>query len=288
MFFETDFTFANYADDNTIYASAANKAQLIKKLSDATCIAIRWFIFNNMQANANKFQFIIFGKKQGTEPLKLDVHDSLIVESDHVKLLGITLDKKLDYKVHVKSLCRKTAWQIAALGRISKFLSVEAKLTIFRTFIVSNLEYCKVVWNFCSKTDANKLEKLQERALRIVLSDYSSSYNTLLEKSKTKTLLEGRLQATVTEIFKSQRGLTPTYISQMFNKTDTGYLSHRKYQLSLFRRRTTAYGLKSFSHYGATLWNHLPNNIKELESVDQFKKGIKAINLTGLKPLYAF
>jgi hypothetical protein len=83
-----DFQIANYADDNTICASASNRQLLLEKLENATKFALQWFKDNEMQANANKFQFILFGSK--TENVKLEVENCTITESDNVKLLGVT------------------------------------------------------------------------------------------------------------------------------------------------------------------------------------------------------
>ena len=130
---EDGFTLANYADDNTICASAPTKTLLLDKLSSATNTALRWFRENKMQANASKFQFIVFGSN--TENLVLEIENTKIEESDNVKLLGVTLDKKLSYNVHVTNLCRKTAWHLAALARISRHLTEEARKTIFRSFV---------------------------------------------------------------------------------------------------------------------------------------------------------
>jgi hypothetical protein len=59
-------TLANYADDNTIYASALSNIELMDTLTKATKLAMEWFSKNGMHANAGKFQFIVFGKNSGT------------------------------------------------------------------------------------------------------------------------------------------------------------------------------------------------------------------------------
>jgi hypothetical protein len=76
------------------------------------------------------------------------------------------------------------------LKRIGCFLSKLNKLTIFHTFILSNLNFCPLAWHFCNKSNTSKLEKIQARALRFIYEDYGSTYDELLEKAKVPSNLE--------------------------------------------------------------------------------------------------
>ena len=280
--FEDDFKIANYADDNSIYATAPSRILLLDKLSKATCIAIKWFTSNSLQANPQKFQFIVFGKKVRDE--KLMISENVHIEcSKIVKLLGVSLDQELNFNAHVKIVCRKAAWQLTALGRISKYLSQEARMTIFRTFIASNLEYCKSIWHFCSKADTRKIEKIQERGLRIVFQDTSSGYEYLLDKSGLKTQEESRLQSILIEVYKALNGLSPLYVSNLFKEKHSNYDLVRKNQLTLVHHRTKAYGLQTFSHQGARMWNALPNSFKDIEQITVFKNSIKKVDMLSLR-----
>ena len=100
-----------------------------------------------------------------------------------LKPLGVELDLMLNFDNQIKKICTKAAQQLNVLQRLSKFLSEDTKLLIFKSFIQSNFNYCPLIWHFCSKANTEKLEKLQHRALRIVFNDYTSSYENLLKKS---------------------------------------------------------------------------------------------------------
>jgi len=214
LYLQDDFIVSNYADDNTIFASAPCTETLLDKLTRATDIALRWFKSNCMLANATKFQFIVFGNKP--EPLSLPVQNSNLQNLPHVKLLGVTLDHKLNFNDHIRNICRKTAWQLAAFGRIAKYLDVQARLTIFRSFIESNFQYCKVVWHFCSKSDTKRLEKQLERGLRLVFQDFSSDYEFLLAKAELSSLRESRLRSLLVEVHNAVNEISPLYIQKLF------------------------------------------------------------------------
>ena len=82
--------------------------------------------------------------------------------------------------------------QLNVLQRISKFLSEETRLLVFKSFIRSNFNYCPIIWHFCSKVNTEKLEKLQYRGLKIVYNCYESSYEELLTRANLPTLHRSR------------------------------------------------------------------------------------------------
>ena len=100
-----------------------------------------------------------------------------------MKLLGIDIDFMLKCDQQITTMCKKAARQLNVLLRLSKFLTPENKILIYKSFIRSNFNYCPLSWHFCSKTNPDKLEKLQHRALRITFTDFESNYETLLNKA---------------------------------------------------------------------------------------------------------
>ena len=116
-----------------------------------TKIAIDWFERNCMQANPEKFQaiFLAPGHKKVQTDFSIDNINIKLEKS--IKLLGVELDDKLKFDIQVSSMCKKAAKQLNALKRIGHFLDQSSRLTIFRAYIMSNFNYCPLVWHFCSK-----------------------------------------------------------------------------------------------------------------------------------------
>ena len=134
-----------------------------------------------MRANPDKFQAIVLGMKN-PKTLNFQLGNITIKSEDKVELLGIDLDSKLNFNCHIHEICQKAARQINTLKRLSKFLTFESRMAIFRSFIMSNFNYCSLVWHACGVH--RKLEKLQERALHFVYLDKVSSYDDLYNKGK--------------------------------------------------------------------------------------------------------
>ena len=61
-----------------------------------------------------------------------------------------------------------------------------------------------------------RLKKFRKEVLELVFHDYVSTYENLLESSKLKSVKECRLQCLVLEVFKARRGLSPSYIEELF------------------------------------------------------------------------
>ena len=101
------------------------------------------------------------------------------------------------------SVCKKAARQLNALTRISNYLDVSARRMIYNSFVASNFNYYPLVWHFCGISNSNKMEKIQERCLRIVYNHYNSSPDRLLEMANTTSLVISRLRILLLEVYKS-------------------------------------------------------------------------------------
>ena len=68
-----------------------------------------------------------------------------------LKMLGVTLDDKLDFKTHVRNICQTASCQINALKRIPKFMNEHFRINVYQSFINANVNYCPIVWVFCGR-----------------------------------------------------------------------------------------------------------------------------------------
>ena len=104
-------------------------------------------------------------------------------------MLGIKIDKDLNFDTHIAKLSYKTTAQLNAVSRLNRHLGKSEKTAVVNSFIYANLYYCSLVWHFCSCTSTKKIEKIQKRWLRILLDDYESYYDALFEKNG-KSMME--------------------------------------------------------------------------------------------------
>ncbi len=74
-----------------------------------------------MQAKPSMFHLLIIGNNT----IQLTLRAATIDQEDCVKLLGVNIDKKLDFKFHVNEICRKAGRQLNALRRQSRLLNMQ-------------------------------------------------------------------------------------------------------------------------------------------------------------------
>ena len=108
----------------------------------------------------------------------LSVQNNDLCPTNEIKVLGVKLDDRLNFKSHVDNICNRASRQINSFKRFSNYLKIDRRLSVYKSLIQSN---CPVAWLFCGRKNSNKLEKLLERALPIVFNDFSSSYEVLCQ-----------------------------------------------------------------------------------------------------------
>ena len=97
----------NFADGNTILTTADNIDHLLQTLKHESELAVKWFTDNQMVVNPDKFQAMILQNSKNSknyEPAKLEIGRAEIETKNTVKLLGITMDNKLNIEEHISEL----------------------------------------------------------------------------------------------------------------------------------------------------------------------------------------
>ena len=106
---------------------------------------------NKMIVNPDKLQAIVLNKKHsGLTNTNFQVNNQVIKSVSSVELLGIQIEDKLNFNLHISKICRSAADQLNALIRPKQFLSFHAKEVLINSYIISNFNYCPLVWMFSS------------------------------------------------------------------------------------------------------------------------------------------
>ena len=130
----------------------------------------------------------------------MQVDNQVIKSVLSVELLGILIDDKPDFNLH--KICKSAANLLNALIRLKQFLNFDAKEVLINSYIISNLNYCPLVWMFSSTQSLNKIKDLQKRALRFLHDDLKASYKDLLSKGGKSNMNIRRLRTLCVEFTK--------------------------------------------------------------------------------------
>ena len=161
FFFIESSSIHNFTDHNTLPVWTNIISDLINKLESHSNIAIEWFKMNKMIVNPDKFQAIVLNKKRSNlTNTNFQVDNQVIKLVSSVELLGFQIDHELTFNLHISKICKSVANQLNALRRLKQFLSFHAKEVLINSYIISNFNYCPLVWMFSSTQSLNKIGNL--------------------------------------------------------------------------------------------------------------------------------
>ena len=146
----------------------------------------------------------------------INIDSNIILNEGSEKLLGVTIDNKLTIKDHVSNLCKKASQKLHALARVSQYMDLLQRKSIIDSFIVSQFGYCPLVWIFHSRKLNNRINNIQERSLRIIYEDYTSTFEELLEKDKSVTIHIRNVQILAIELYKVVNNIAPEILKGVF------------------------------------------------------------------------
>ena len=104
-----------------------------------------------MKSNADKCHFIISGYKH--EIMFANIGESRIWEKGQQKLLGLTIDKNLNFKNIFSSSEKKSRKKQNVLGRVCHILNLERRRSLMKAFIESQFGYCPLVCTLCGRQE---------------------------------------------------------------------------------------------------------------------------------------
>ena len=169
----------NFTDDNTIYAFDDSIETILRLLKGDINNALQWFKYNQMVTNPEKFQVIFMGFEK-SQKLNIEINGISIRTTEEGKLLGITIDSKLQFQSHVEAICKTATQKVKAFSRIAGYLQKHKAYVLYKTFMRSTFNYCPLIWMFCCKTANNRIYQLHKRALRVLQSEYTATFEDLL------------------------------------------------------------------------------------------------------------
>ena len=212
------------------------------------------------------------------DDVEIRIDDQIIERVDHTKSLGLFIDAHLSWCKHVEEICKKVSSAIGALKRVRPFISKETAIQIYNALIIPRFDYCSPVWDCLSGYLSDKLQKLQNRAARVITkSPFDTSSNHLLSTLDWERLFFRRKKQKALMMFKTMNGLAPDYLQSLFSQRHSVYNWRDSEGKLTLPKPNTNYLKRSFSYSGAMLWNNLPKRLKNAVSVNNFKQIIKKI-----------
>ena len=128
---------------------------------------------------------------------------------------------------------------------------------------------------FCSREASNKINKLHERALRIVYQDDILNFEELLEKDNSFSIHHQNIQTLAIEMYKVHYGLSENSLYNIFENSRSSYNLRFQRDLDIPSVSTKSYSKNSRKYFGPIIWNSISTRLRNIENLTEFKKEIR-------------
>ena len=237
-----------FADDTNIFSA---DSQLI---SSKITLVDKWCQTNKLVINYEKTHQVIFRdskKRLNLEDFTLNMGQSILEINMETKFLGIVIDSNINFKSHLKSLCKKLNLNLLMLRAMRPFLDNKSMVDLYYTFFYPHLIYGIEFWGHASKTDLKKILVLQNTALRVLVyvkpGKHVTSFFSKLKIMPLKMLFEFRLLKLLLKTYSHEEisKLMPNHEYNTRNKT----LTFKKANNNRGERSLLCSGIKLYNKY---------------------------------------
>ena len=224
-----------------------------------------WLNLNKLSLNTDKTKLIFFHSQQhilNYDDISIFFNGEELLPVDHIKYLGMYIDKYLNFNFHIQQLSKKLSRANGILSKLRHNAPLETCLQVYYSIFYSHLIYGCSIWGLMTEENLNKIEILQKECIRILtFSDFNSHTNPLfieLELLKVRDII--RCQQ-LKLVYDFCRNMLPTILQDLFifsadvHSTNLELNSFRKRLLHIPSIKTVTYGNKSLKFHCADLWN---------------------------------
>ncbi|KAK7933805.1 hypothetical protein WMY93_004701 [Mugilogobius chulae] len=271
-----------YADDIQLYVSTSS-INTITQSSLTQCLTDikTWMTHNFLKLNSDKTDIIIIGPKtlSKSSSILFNFNNSTFTPSPLIRNLGILLDSNLSFESHINQVTRTAFFHLKNIARLRPSLSFPAAEILIHAFITSRLDYCNsILYGLSSKT-LNKLQYIQNSAARLLTHTRSREHITPVLQNLHWLPISQRIQFKVLLItFKALHNLAPPYLTdllQRYSPARSLRSSDSNLLLLPCRTKLRTWGDRAFSIAAPTLWNMLPQQLRDCTDLTTFKKNLK-------------
>jgi hypothetical protein len=274
-----------YADDLQLYlcVSPAEASVAADRLGECLVDVEVWLRASRLRLNPGKTHVMWLGSAQQlakVRPQDIRVLTSQIKVVDAAKNLGVVIDSQLSMSAQVAAVCRNSYYQLRQLRPLRRCMTDEAITTLTHAFISSRLDYCNALYYGITDGLLGRLQSVQNAAARLVTGARRCDHITPVLRQLHWLPVRQRVQFKLaTLVYRALAGTAPAYLSSECHLTSSvrgRSLRSADSRTCLPRRAHNGFGDRCFATAGPTLWNSLPQQLRQPNvSFDRFKALLK-------------
>ena len=258
-----------YADDTTISLSNPEFEPLIDQMNCEFAKIYDWLLANRLSLNIDKTQVMLHtNRNHAITDSEILIKDTPIQFTDSCMFLGTVLDSKLNFSKHITHILGKISRNTGILYRIKDQLPIKARINFYYSFIYPYLIYSVPVWGGTNLVHLNPIVLQQKRAIRIIAgAGYRDHTNPLFQRFDILKIADiYKFHILLLTHKKKLAGEFPPIHS--LNTRNQSQLINPAFQRLTLTQHSVFYS-------GPNLWNSLPQDLKSISSIPNFKQKLK-------------
>ena len=275
-------TFYLFADDTNIYYESSDLMNIQKIVNRELRKIRKWLEANRLALNIEKTNFVIFRSQQRiiTDRIILKIGKRKIKQESCVRFLGVLLDSTLSWKNHLTELSKKLARSAGIFYKIRHYAPRDTLTILYHAVFAPFLSYGVSVWGLTHPSFLDPVSILQKTVLRIIVfSEKTASSAPIFDSLQILKLHDIITYQITSFVFECLHNLAPLYFYGYFTSIERmhniGTRQSIRGDLFALRCNTTQYGLRSVHYSGVRLWNSLPLEIRNSNSLSSFRNKLK-------------
>jgi hypothetical protein len=203
-----------------------------------------------------------------------------VPRTENYTCLGVDLDERFTWEKHIDNICAKVEAGIGIMRRMKPFVPVETVKLIYNALVQPYFDYCSLLWDNCGSGLREKLQRLQNRAARVITgSTFDIRSVDMLNMLGWESLDQRGNYTKSIYMYKIINDHAAPNLKQLFRRCSEGDspydLRNRETDLVLPKPKKEFLKI-SFKYNGAIHWNNLSIEAKSADSVYSFKRFIKS------------
>ena len=279
-----------FADDTSLFITVENPDTAAELLNIDLDKILKWakkwlVLFNPVKTES----FLASRKRIKPVHPPLFMEGSQIVEVESHKHLGIFLSNDCTWHKHIDYIKDKAWKRVNAMRKLKYEFDRKSLEIIYFSFIRPILEYGDNIWDNCADYEKEELDKIQNEAARIVTGCTKLvSIENLEYETKWESLEERRKKHKLTLFYKMYHNLSPSYLSSLVPQPVSAASTYNLRNSNNIQNipARTKYYYESFLPSTIRIWNELPLDTRNAESIISFKRKLNQGNVAVPKYYY--
>jgi len=268
---------SSFADDTRIgqEVDCEQDAEALQK--DLQSI-YKWCERNNMSFNSDKFEYMSYSRNSNIDTsyksAYVDNNGDVIQKSENVKDLGVFMSANGIFTYHINNIASKAKQMCGWILRTFSTRTCLPMITLYKSMVLPQLDYCSQLWNPSTVGDINTLELVQRTFIKKIEGMHKLTYWQQLKELRLYSLQRRRERYRIIYLWKMLEGKVP----QLGDLKSYEHLRHgRKCQVPHVKAcapdRIKGIRYSSFVIHAPQLFNSLPPHIRNITncSTDSFK-----------------